>query len=116
MLEIFRLPLKDVLREWADFDVACYALGRDLGMSPGPAGFDEFQGFKHVFWTNNMLGSALHVALMALVDEGLAEWRAEQFRWVDGVPPDAADVGQRRRVTLLRERSDGEQGSRPGGE
>lgn len=95
MMEIFRLPLRDVLCEWADYDVAGYALGRDLGMFPGPAGFEEFQRFKHVFWSDNVLGHALHAALMAMADSGLIEWSEERFRWPDGVPPDAEVVGSR---------------------
>ena len=41
---------------------------------------------KHVFWTDNQLGNGFHDALLALVNAGVLDRRAEpdeQFRWLD---------------------------------
>lgn len=93
-------PFIDVLREWTDFDVAMFALGRAVGFFPAAGGFDVFQEFKYVFWSNNVLGSALGRALDALVAEGLLESDPpHSYRWAGGVSPSVEFYGSRRSVT-----------------
>lgn len=78
--------LKDRLAEWTDFDSAAYELGVLLGLWPewvdlkGPC---PWGGTKHIFWTANPLGEALHDALKCLVKAGVLEFNEEEtrFRW-----------------------------------
>ncbi|MEU4804653.1 hypothetical protein [Actinosynnema sp. NPDC023587] len=75
------MELREDLADWTDWDFAAYGLGLALGIFP-PTG--EFHRVKHLFWSDNALGVALHDVLMRLVDAGVLERRDEpdiQFRW-----------------------------------
>lgn len=75
------MALGDDLAEWTSRDWAAYALGRALGLfSEG----DFHLTHKHVFWTDNPVGQALHESLLALARAGVLEQRDEpdtEFRW-----------------------------------
>lgn len=88
-----------VLRDWADHDVALFALGRALGLFAS-AGFDEFQRQKHVFWSNNRLGNLLDLLMNELIEEGLVEFDSHlvQYRWAPGVADRVRDLGLSRSV------------------
>ena len=61
------------LRDWTDWDLASYQLGRCLGLFEGQA-FET--DVKHVFWTENPLGLNLLQVLGHLVDAGVLEIEA----------------------------------------
>lgn len=74
------VSLADGLGDWTGWDVAAYSLGCVLGVFREV----EFLRVRHIFWTDNHLGSGLHDALLALVNAGVLERREEpdeQFRW-----------------------------------
>lgn len=69
------------LIDWTDWDMAGFSLGKALGIFEA----DAWLSSKHIFWTNNALGSGLRDALDALVTAGITERREEpdvQYRWV----------------------------------
>lgn len=72
--------LRERLLDWVDFDDAAHELGVVLGLwMPG-----TFQEHKWVFWSKNVLGEALHTALIALSGpDGPLEYDQEEtrFRW-----------------------------------
>lgn len=80
------MGLRD-LQEWHDWDGAAYVLGGDLGLwdSTDPC----FGNAKHIFWTDNPIGNALHNFLEELVRAGVLEGDGEgqteghysAFRW-----------------------------------
>ena len=71
------------IQEWSDVDLAQYALAVALGMiAPERSPFATKA--KHLFWTNNPLGNALHEFLETLARLGVIERRGEpdlQYRW-----------------------------------
>jgi len=72
-----------------DWDGAEYELGRAVGLFADVA----FPQAKHVFWSNNELGSALWEMLHCLVRAGVLEHRDDdmhdhQFRWSPTAPVD----------------------------
>jgi hypothetical protein len=73
--------LRERLTDWTDWDHAAFALGCSLGLfSTNATTFDV----KHVFWTDNEIGSGLHDLLLVLARLGFLESREEpdeQFRW-----------------------------------
>ncbi|HKE55113.1 MAG TPA: hypothetical protein VKB46_00370 [Pyrinomonadaceae bacterium] len=72
---------KDSASDWTDSDVAAFFLARSIGLMKE---VDFPAKVKHVFWTNNPVGNALHQMLMELVAAGVLEYREEpdyQFRW-----------------------------------
>lgn len=76
------MNLRDALLEWTDCDVAAHELALALGL------MDESVEFatdaKHVYWSANPVGEALHEALEAFAKAGFLEYRDEpdiQFRW-----------------------------------
>lgn len=75
------MNLADQLEEWTDLDVAQYELGRTLGWFAG----QSFRDVKHVFWTDNPVGTALYEVLQVLTEAGMLEYRDgptdNQFRW-----------------------------------
>jgi len=80
-----RLRLKKKLAQWHDWDGAAYELGIALGIFDAEK--HPFQTkTKHVFWTNNPVGNALHDCLNRLVSAGVLERQEPdsgdiQFRW-----------------------------------
>lgn len=70
-------------KDWMDWDGAAYELGCALGLfDPKKHPFQT--KVKHVFWTNNPVGNALHECLNWLARVGIMERRDEpdiQFRW-----------------------------------
>jgi len=74
--------LKEILKDWTDFDVAEYYLGCCLGLNK-----DERNSFtvdyKHIFWTHNDIGNTLGNILMQLKDIGVLEYDPDeiQYKW-----------------------------------
>jgi hypothetical protein len=80
------MTLAQSLASWTDADVAQHALGRAIGLFGSET---EMRDHKRVFWTANRVGDALRASLMAFVDAGVLEHRAEpddQFRWIATAP------------------------------
>jgi len=76
-----RQSLREALSDWRDIDVAGYALGIALGLMPPKPAFGRA---KHVFWSNNEIGTMLYAMLDQLVAAGVLEKRDEpdfQYRW-----------------------------------
>lgn len=74
--------LKASLTDWQDCDGVTYDLALCLGlMSPKTSFSGEA---KHVFWTDNPIGTFLYTMLDEMVDLGVLEKRDEpdfQYRW-----------------------------------
>jgi hypothetical protein len=71
--------LKAALQDWTDWDGAGYSMAVALGLiDPGLSPFSTKA--KHVFWSNNAVGNALHQFLDALVSLGVLERRDEPDR------------------------------------
>lgn len=69
--------------DWSDFDEAAYELGLAIGVFD-PVLHAHMRSCKHVFWSANPLGDALHRTLLELASAGVLEHRDEpdlQFRW-----------------------------------
>jgi hypothetical protein len=78
---MWRMTFAHDLAEWTDWDVAAYHLGRSIGLF---AVGDFAVTHKHVFWTENPVGAALHDTLLGLTRAEVLERREEpdeQFRW-----------------------------------
>jgi hypothetical protein len=78
--------LKELLVEWLDFDGAAHAVGQCLGLwgeYGAPHDKDPWRGTKHIFWSRNPLGEALHNLLLGLVEDGMLEISEDglKFRW-----------------------------------
>lgn len=74
--------LRDKLNEWTDWDGAAFLLAQSIGLMSSDVRFSEEA--KHVFWSNNPIGTALHNMLGELVAAGVLENRHEpddQYRW-----------------------------------
>ncbi|BBC33906.1 hypothetical protein SGFS_052000 [Streptomyces graminofaciens] len=74
------MDLSEGLADWTDWDGAAFLVGRSLGIFDASETFPET---KHVFWTDNPLGNALHEVLLQLAAAGVLERREEpdeQFR------------------------------------
>jgi len=78
--------LAHALADWTDWDLAAYYLGRTLGLF---ADQNFARDVKHVFWSENPLGSCLGAALRWLALGGVLDVRNDgeigagdtQFRW-----------------------------------
>jgi hypothetical protein len=73
--------LHDRLTEWTDWDQAGFILAQSIGLMSLDV---DFFTAKHIFWTNNFVGSALHNVLKELVTAGVLQNRDEpdaQYRW-----------------------------------
>jgi len=66
--------LRRTLRDWTDWDVAAFNLGRAVGLFAFP---EEFGRVKSVFWTDNPIGNALHEILLTMAAAGVLERREE---------------------------------------
>lgn len=74
-------PIRETLREWEDWDVAEYKLGICLGMFPPEDGqFVNFRRHKHLWWSTNPVGDALHDILKRLVTVGVLEFDEDERR------------------------------------
>ena len=74
--------LRDKLTEWTDWDGAAFLLAQNIGLIPPDVRFNLKA--KHVFWSDNPIGNALHNMLRELVAAGVLENRNEpdgQYRW-----------------------------------
>jgi hypothetical protein len=77
--------LRDRLSDWNDWDGAAFILAQSIGLMSEDVRF-ELEA-KHVFWSNNPIGRALHNILKELVTAGVLENRNEpddQYRWNPG--------------------------------
>jgi hypothetical protein len=76
------MDLPRELLEWTDSDGAAFMVGQALGVF---AEAEAFTQVKHVFWTDNPLGNALHEVLLGLAGAGVLEHLEEpddQLRWI----------------------------------
>jgi hypothetical protein len=76
------LPLRQRLRDWEDFDVASFYLGKALGVIAPEDSFSEAKGLFYARGT----GPKLVNILQALVDQGFVEQRDPlgeygEYRW-----------------------------------
>jgi hypothetical protein len=77
-----RETLREQLIEWTDWDGAAFVLARSIGLMSPDVRFS--MEAKHVFWSANPVGHALHNMLGELVAAGVLENRDEpddQYRW-----------------------------------
>ena len=75
------MNLRIALKDWTDWDFAAYRIAICLSLMP--EGIMPGRG-KHVFWSANPMGDALHDFLLQLAKAGVLERREdpdEQFRW-----------------------------------
>lgn len=74
-----RMTLREELTEWTEPDVAAERLGRCIGLWD----VERLQtSLKHVFWSDNPLGTALFRMLDAMVDARVLERDdADRVRW-----------------------------------
>jgi hypothetical protein len=74
------LELSMILRDWTDWDVAAFHVGRALGLFERQTQLDA----KHIFWTDNPVGNMLHRILGELGTAGIVDRRSEpddKYRW-----------------------------------
>ena len=72
--------LKERLADWTDWDGAQYELAICLGLMASNTSFATRA--KHVFWSNNPVGNALHAMLDELVSIQALEVNGDmQYRW-----------------------------------
>jgi len=69
--------LKELLKDWADFDGAQHAIAVSLGLMPNDWHW-VLENAKWVFWSNNPLGNMLSKMLIALVEQDVLEENDEQ--------------------------------------
>jgi hypothetical protein len=77
------LPVRERLRDWEDFDVAGFYLGKALGVIPPE---DSFRDAKGLFWSAREDGMKLLDMVQFLVDQGFLEQRDPlgeygEYRW-----------------------------------
>jgi hypothetical protein len=75
--------LRGALQDWTDVDLAEYYTAVALGLIDPERSPFQTQA-KHVFWTDNPVGNALHQLLETLVSLSVLERRDEpdlQYRW-----------------------------------
>lgn len=70
-------PLRELLLDWVDVDVAAYELGVVLGALPtreeGETDVDHWLRCKSIFWCANPLGDALYLLLLDIAKRGFLE-------------------------------------------
>jgi hypothetical protein len=75
------LPLKERLHDWTEYDVACFFLGKTLGVIGPDKSYSES---KHMFFgTYDPIGVQLIDCLIFLAGQGILESRDSnfEFRW-----------------------------------
>lgn len=74
-------PLRVLLSDWQEADVAMFHLATVLGIVEKTN--IPFGGKKHLFWSNNPVGNLLFDQLKQLVEVGILEFDDEdqRFRW-----------------------------------
>ena len=79
------MTLKELLKDWTDYDIAEYYLACCLGIMKYDAEFkpqSEYSIAKSVFWTGNPLGDSLYAILEKLVEVGVLEKDDDSlFKW-----------------------------------
>ena len=76
------MTLKEKLTDWTDTDVAEYHLAIALGLMTEATSFQT--DAKHVFWTNNPVGTMIHAMVELLAKEGILQVHPDDdlcFRW-----------------------------------
>jgi hypothetical protein len=73
------LSLKERLRDWTDYDVAAYFLGKALGVFDPATSFSEVKGLFYAGADTD--GVRLLDGLMFLANQGFLETRDFEFRW-----------------------------------
>jgi hypothetical protein len=77
-----RPTLREQLIDWTDWDGAAFCLAKSMGLMSPKVRFST--DAKHLFWSANPVGHALHNMLGELVVAGVLENRDEpddQYRW-----------------------------------
>jgi hypothetical protein len=75
-----KVELSTTLREWTDWDVAGFCVGRSLGLFDRQSWLET----KHIFWTDNPAGKMLQAMLGELATSGILDRRDKpdtQYRW-----------------------------------
>ena len=78
-----RVPLGRALRDWTDWDVAMFELGRLLGLFGPDDTWDAFRTrVKGIIWSDSLMHRHLKAILFHLVDIGYLDYDKEkqQFR------------------------------------
>lgn len=76
------MTLKDLLKDWTDFDIAEYYLACSLGIVKFDDNFGEFRKTKGIYNTKNPLGDSLYEFLETLVKLGILERNESKgYRW-----------------------------------
>jgi hypothetical protein len=85
------VSLKDVTKEWTDFDIAAHQLGIDIGLFHQDEAFQT--DLKWVFWSDNPVGNMLYQMLRLLAETGVLERDEEsmQYRWKEGATAQTLD-------------------------
>lgn len=85
------MSLKEVLKDWTDFDVAAHQLGLDIGLFTPEETFST--DLKWVFWSNNPAGEMLYRMLRLMAETEVLERDEEsmQYRWKEGVTAQTLD-------------------------
>lgn len=76
------ISLREFLKDAKDFDVTMHYLGVLLGVFPVDS---KMSDFKHVFWSNNLLGNRLLNIIDRIAYAGFLEYNDEtlQYKWVN---------------------------------
>jgi hypothetical protein len=82
------IMLRELLKDWQDFDGAMHAIAVSLGLMPNDWAW-VLDGRKWILWSNNPYGNMLSSMLTSLVAEGIVEENDDQkFRFnASYVPP-----------------------------
>lgn len=78
--------LRDLLKEWQDWDAASHGLAVAIGLASNDD--DSYFKSKHLYWSSNPIGEGLLACLDKLVKAGILEQRHEpdiQYRWLEDV-------------------------------
>ena len=73
--------MKELLKDWTDFDIAGYYLACSLGIVKYDETFDEFRRTKSIYASGNPLGNSLYETLETLVKLGILETNDDGYRW-----------------------------------
>ena len=75
------MNFKELLAAGDDQDIALYYLACSLGLLDHDSSFDAFREHKHLFWTNNEIGTMLREMLGLMEQRGLLLFDDETGRY-----------------------------------
>jgi hypothetical protein len=75
--------LRELLRDWTEWDEAAYFLGKLIGILPGHYSFGNAKGFLIANYSPSQGGRKIVLLLNLLADIGVLEMRNnyQEFRW-----------------------------------